>query len=781
MENEQSEQASLARLLAEEEKVRRLTGEVEDLRRQLLARDVEIRALSEELSATETQLERITDSFGWRLLSRYGRIKHRYLLPFYRRLRPGPSQENNSMGVRKRARGRIPSSRPTDEPYKTVTIAPDLRLDQIEPALSDHPGPRRPDVVCFSIIDWDFRYQRPQQIMSAFAASGHRVFYISTNKFHFSRRRQVSSKEIKENVFEVSLAARRAPDLYGEVIDRSNRDTLLGSLAEMRRVHSINEAIGYVMIPSWGRVALEAKDRWGWRILYDCMDEWENFPGIKPVLLAMESELVGRCDLLVVTAQKLHEKWRDYGRPTVLARNAVDYDFYRARCAPNDRLSRINHPVIGYYGAIADWLDLELVAHAAARRPEYTFVLLGGVFDVDVSALEALPNVMLMGQQPYERMPEYLYHFDACMIPFKINPITEATDPVKVYEYLSAGKPVVSTLLPELLPYRDYIYLARDADDFLEKLDLALSERGEEIIARRIAFAKENTWEERRRRISAALSEATPRVSIIIVTYDNVALTRLCIESVIRNTEYPNIEVVVVDNCSTDETPRFLRSLAERGDERLRIVFNSANEGFSRANNQGIAASTGEHLVLLNNDTIVTSGWLTRLIRHLEDPAVGLVGPLTNFVGNEAKVESRYRSWDEMERFADEITWARDGEIADIHMLAMFCIAMRRRTYDEVGPLDEQFGIGMFEDDDYSKRVRDRGYRVVCAGDVFVHHFGQAAFKKLIRTGDYDPLFEENRRRFESKWETEWVPHRHAKLSFAPHGVERINGDRPAS
>jgi GT2 family glycosyltransferase len=106
-------------------------------------------------------------------------------------------------------------------------------------------------------------------------------------------------------------------------------------------------------------------------------------------------------------------------------------------------------------------------------------------------------------------------------------------------------------------------------------------------------------------------------------------------------------------------------------------------------------------------------------------------------------------------------------------MLAMFCVAFRRRTYEQVGPLDEQFGIGMFEDDDYAMRIKAHGLRVICAADVFVHHFGQAAFKKLIESGQYNPLFDENRRRYETKWNVEWVPHKHAPLKFKPLAVSR--------
>jgi GT2 family glycosyltransferase len=181
---------------------------------------------------------------------------------------------------------------------------------------------------------------------------------------------------------------------------------------------------------------------------------------------------------------------------------------------------------------------------------------------------------------------------------------------------------------------------------------------------------------------------------------------------------------------------------------------------------------------LLNNDTIVPPGWLSRLLRHLENSVVGMVGPLTNFVGNEAKIDVDYQTWGEMEDFAARHVWEHDGQSADIYMLAMFCVAFRRDTYDEIGPLDEQFGIGMFEDDDYMQRMKAKGYRVMCAADVFVHHFGQAAFKKLIENGSYDPLFDENRSYYETKWNVTWTPHKHAHLKF--ERLTRATSERQA-
>jgi hypothetical protein len=113
-----------------------------------------------------------------------------------------------------------------------------------------------------------------------------------------------------------------------------------------------------------------------------------------------------------------------------------------------------------------------------------------------------------------------------------------------------------------------------------------------------------------------------------------------------------------------------------------------------------------------------------------------------------------------MERFAREYTRKHSKQAAEIPMLAMFCMAMRREVFESVGLLDEQFQIGMFEDDDYAQRIRQAGYKIICAEDVFVHHFGQAALGELCAQGQYDRIYEANRRRYEAKWNVDWQPHR---------------------
>lgn len=240
-------------------------------------------------------------------------------------------------------------------------------------------------------------------------------------------------------------------------------------------------------------------------------------------------------------------------------------------------------------------------------------------------------------------------------------------------------------------------------------------------------------------------------VSVVVPSVDNLVFLRMCVESLLVNTGNPNLEVVVVDDGSTDGTSTYLRELAA-ADPRVRPLSLPRNRGFAAAVNRGLEMASGAVLLVLNDDTIVPPGWLARLIHHLDHPQVGLVGPLTNRSGNEQEIEAPYTTYGDLLAFVRAHHAQGTGELDDLPTLAMFCVAMRRDLYQRVGALDERFGLGMFEDDDYSMRVRAAGFRVVCATGSFIHHFGQASLGKMAPTGELGALFHQNRRRFERKW-----------------------------
>ena len=233
--------------------------------------------------------------------------------------------------------------------------------------------------------------------------------------------------------------------------------------------------------------------------------------------------------------------------------------------------------------------------------------------------------------------------------------------------------------------------------------------------------------------------------------------------------------MVVVDNGSDSETLDYLRAEATR-EPRLQVVENGSNLGFAAANNIGLRMLDDcETLVLLNNDTVVSPHWLDKLVHYAAQPDLGLVGPVTNWTGNEAKIKTTYRSVSEMEAFALENAELNAGEIFDIAVLAMYCVAFRREVWVQVGELDEGYKVGMFEDVDYAEAVRRLGFRVVCCKEVFVHHYGMASFSKLD-AADYQKLFNDNRAYFEKKWGHNWSPHKRRRCRWpildsrrAPH------------
>jgi GT2 family glycosyltransferase len=161
----------------------------------------------------------------------------------------------------------------------------------------------------------------------------------------------------------------------------------------------------------------------------------------------------------------------------------------------------------------------------------------------------------------------------------------------------------------------------------------------------------------------------------------------------------------------------------------------------------------------LNNDTVVPPGLMGRLAGHLRrDASIGLVCPTTNFCGNEARVEPDYTDVAGLPAYAARRAREHRGRVFDIGVAAMYCVAARRAVLDEVGPLDEAYGVGMFEDDDFAVRMRAKGYRVACAEDSYVHHVGQGAFRKLSPE-EYDALWKRNRAYFEKKFGVEWKAH----------------------
>lgn len=350
------------------------------------------------------------------------------------------------------------------------------------------------DIFCFPIINWDFRFQRPQQLLSRFANDSHRVFYLTIDLMPLDENFKI--RTLAKNVFELNLNALTHFNIYKDVWDPTQLKKLIESIDFVKNSLNI-EAVSIVDFPSWAPVVFRLKELYGWKIIYDCMDEHTGFSNIDKKRVQEEEKLLRNSDLLIITSMYLNKKARKYRNNNILLLpNAGDFNHFN-NLKNNKVLQVIKKPIIGYYGAIAEWFDNELIEYIANERKAWNFVFIGRTFGSKIDNLQKFSNVHFLEEKEYSELPKYLYWFDVCIIPFKIIPLIEATHPVKFYEYLSSGKPVVSTMLPELMPYSDLCYLAKDNEDFLKKVEIALMENDLEIKNKRIDFARNNTWDTR--------------------------------------------------------------------------------------------------------------------------------------------------------------------------------------------------------------------------------------------------------------------------------------------
>jgi GT2 family glycosyltransferase len=316
--------------------------------------------------------------------------------------------------------------------------------------------------------------------------------------------------------------------------------------------------------------------------------------------------------------------------------------------------------------------------------------------------------------------------------------------------------------------------------------------------------AEESTHE--RYQITATAEEPTEYglTSIVIVTHNQLACTRACLDSIRFVTDEP-YELIVVDNGSTDGTVDYLRSCPD-----VKLIANADNRGFPAAANQGIQASAGAQVLLLNNDVLVTTGWLRRmleamhgdencklprdvppaarancelqiagdgeprgaraaltpavsrrerehrsdhhssLISHPSSSRIGLVGPLTNCASGYQEIRVTYDDTSCLDGFAWEHAKQHAGELHEVDRLIGFCLLIKREVINEIGLLDERFGIGNYEDDDYCRRARNAGWRLVVAREAFIHHFGHRTF--AAAGVDLNSLLIRNRQVYDEKW-----------------------------
>ncbi|MDO5657155.1 MAG: glycosyltransferase [Paracoccus sp. (in: a-proteobacteria)] len=622
-------------------------------------------------------------------------------------------------------------------------------------------GADRPDIFILSIINWDFRTQRPQHLASEMARAGHRVFYIEMERDQSGG----SAREVAPNVWVIRLSNRGLRALANYTGQPSGTQARIW----LDHFHAMSDAVGaspvaHVVIehPYWWHFARHLAPQY--RLTFDCMDEISGFANTEAHILDAEAEMIERADRMIVSSQYLFDKYSPQ-RPVALIRNGTDVSHFTgpdtgeipAFLQGKLQEGRIR---VGYVGAIAEWFDVGLLDELARDNPDFDIHLCGAVSATEPLLLRAHPNVTFHGEIAYAQVPDFLRAMDVLIIPFRLDPIILACDPVKFYEYSAVQRPTVATALPELARAGDLVATGSDAAGFAAAIRKAAPlARDPDHGARLRQYALDNAWSYRAADMLTEMTRA-PRLSVIVLGYGDPALTLETLRSLVAIGEvYPDLEVILSDNGSAEDALTPIREMAARYPQ-IRLIENGENLGFARGNNVGIRAATGDYVLLLNNDTFVAPGALFAMVDHLErNPELGIVGPLTNNIGNEAKVDLVYADMDAMARAARELATGYRGQVSPMPVAAYFAAMFRRADLERVGLLPEIYGRGMFEDDDHCAMFRAAGFEIGLAEDAFVHHHLSATFN-AIPSAEKQALFARNKALFEERW-GEWQPHRY--------------------
>lgn len=350
------------------------------------------------------------------------------------------------------------------------------------------------DIVCFA-NDWDSDPLSKKHVMLRLARDN-RVLWVDSlgcRNPTVSRRdlRRVAQKaqdftqgcrRVAENLWVTSPLV--VPFHGSALARRVNRRWLGATIRRTCRSLGMRQPVSWAFLPSSAEVAGTLGER---LVVYHCVDEYSEFTGAdREAIRAMDRRLAERADVVLVSAGSLLESKRRYNPETHLVTHGVEVEHFRRALDPTTVVpaevdaaaGRGGGPVVGFFGLLADWVDLELVARVARERPRWAVVLIGKV-DTGLEALRGLDNVRVLGPRPYTELPAYCKGFDAAILPFRLNDLTVAANPLKLREYLAAGLPVVATAIPEAerlaSTFAPHVRVGRDPEDFVRRLDAALA------------------------------------------------------------------------------------------------------------------------------------------------------------------------------------------------------------------------------------------------------------------------------------------------------------------
>ncbi len=315
-------------------------------------------------------------------------------------------------------------------------------------------------------LEYSYLVQRPQQLMKTFSEIGIPSFFINNSNVYSNEKPGI--RKLNEHFYLVTGVDPRP------FLNEVSPVIYYTSPAHVDLVHTYNPSL----------------------VIFDSVDEpSDEFEAWKPYYY----RAVSTADVVLAASDKLYEMAKPINHNTHLVPNACDYEFFSQNAGIPEDMQAIGRPVIGYIGVMASWCDFDLLSAAAKSLPHCNFVMIGPKYNI--AEVPQLPNLHWLGFKPYEMLPSYVNSFDVGIIPFKKTSMTESVNPIKMWEYMAAGIPVVTSALPEAQKYGDLVLYSNSAEEFIHNINQSIYGDSEEKKISRKFIAEQNSWMERAQRI----------------------------------------------------------------------------------------------------------------------------------------------------------------------------------------------------------------------------------------------------------------------------------------
>lgn len=380
------------------------------------------------------------------------------------------------------------------------------------------------DIICLSTTDWDNLLTRKQRFMQKFARQGNRVLYIEAQVNLLNLATGIDNwrrvfrwikgpRKIEDNLYVATLPLVLPFFQMSVIINRINNWFILRFLKSWLRRLDFRNIILWTYTPYSDSFIGKLGEKLA---IYECVDEFSASRGlVRPKTIAsLERRLLKSVDIVVVTHDNLYKSKKNVAKNIYTIPNGAEVEHFNKASLPQTQVAAeikdIPNPVIGFLGLIQYWIDLDLIRHIAVSRPKWSIVLIGPVGRLaEINKVKKLPNVYLLGRKNYTDLPSYIKAVDVCINPYVLDGTAQNCSPLKLYEYLASGKPIVSVDMPEARKFDSLLSIGLDYDDFVKKIQRIIENLPEDKtkIDARIKSSEKHSWNIRFSKLEEVLEQ----------------------------------------------------------------------------------------------------------------------------------------------------------------------------------------------------------------------------------------------------------------------------------